>query len=158
MAFCPNCGTQVSGSKFCPNCGTDVGGAASGPTPGTSWSPPSGPALQAPGLTDNVASALCYLGWIITGIIFLVIGPYNRNRTVRFHAWQSILTFIGLIIGWEIIRIVLDTLHMWSVAWLLLYGVYRLLCLVLWIYLMYSAYMNRKVKLPLAGDIAERQA
>ncbi len=54
--------------------------------------PPPAP-VSAPGLTENVASALCYaLGWI-TGIVFLVLAPYNQNRTVRFHAWQSIFFF-----------------------------------------------------------------
>jgi hypothetical protein len=31
------------------------------------------------GLTENAAGALCYLGGLVTGIIFLVIAPYNQN-------------------------------------------------------------------------------
>ena len=54
-------------------------------------------------MTDNVASALCYLLGLITGIIFLVLTPYNRNPVVRFHAFQSIFLnvawYCGLVSG-----------------------------------------------------------
>src|SRR5437879_984508 len=100
MAFCPNCGSQVAGS-FCPNCGTQIGGAGSCPTPGAGSRPTSPPPImQAPGLTDNVAGALCYLCGLITGIIFLVIAPYNQNKFVRFHAFQSIFAHIAVIVLW----------------------------------------------------------
>ena len=32
---------------------------------------------------------LCYVT-LIPAIIFLVVAPYNQNRLIRFHAWQSI--------------------------------------------------------------------
>jgi uncharacterized membrane protein len=36
--------------------------------------------MQASGaMADNVASALCYVLGLITGIIFLVLPPYNKN-------------------------------------------------------------------------------
>jgi hypothetical protein len=72
MAFCASCGAPVDG-HFCAKCGA----AASAPAAFV-------------GLTDNVAGALCYLLGIITGIVFLLISPYNQNRTIRFHAFQSI--------------------------------------------------------------------
>ena len=87
MAFCASCGSQVEGS-FCPKCGSPVGGAA-----------PTGPAMQASGaMADNVASALCYLLGLITGIIFLVLEPYNKNPVVRFHAFQSIFLNLAWIV------------------------------------------------------------
>ena len=148
MAFCPNCGAQASG-RFCPNCGTAFSGAPSGPSPAN---------FEAAGLTDNVASALCYLFGFITGIIFLLVGPYNRNRTIRFHAFQSIFTFAALVV----IEIVLDialfsALHLWILGGAF-FTLFRVLCLVLWIYLMYNAYNGRKLKLPFVGDLAEKQA
>src|SRR5258708_4167281 len=98
MAFCPNCGSQVNGS-FCANCGTPMGaaGAAGLGTvpPGSGFQPTP---LSAPGLTDNVAGALCYLATIITGVIFLVIAPYNQNKFIRFHAFQSIFLFVALLV------------------------------------------------------------
>jgi uncharacterized membrane protein len=41
---------------------------------------------------------------------------------------------------------------------LLLFPLFGLAVVILWLYLMYSAYNNRKVKLPLVGDFAEKQA
>ena len=46
------------------------------------------------GLADNVAGALCYSLWWLTGIIFLVI---DKRHSVRFHAAQSIVVFGRLI-------------------------------------------------------------
>ena len=78
MPFCATCGAAVEG-QFCAKCGSRVGAAPSAA---------SGPAMQASGtMTDNVASALCYVLGLITGILFLVLPPYNRNRSIRFHAF-----------------------------------------------------------------------
>ncbi len=167
MAFCPNCGAQVTGT-YCPNCGTAVTGAgatsgtASSTTgsAGTSYTGPATPLASAPGLTENVASALCYLFGLITGIIFLVIAPYNQNKTVRFHAFQSIFASIALIILSIVLTIVLGIFvsitHVWS-FWFL-YRLYDLLVFIGWLYMMYAAYNNRKVKLPVVGDLAQKQA
>src|SRR5258708_5968777 len=94
MAFCANCGSEVQG-RFCAKCGTPVA-APGGPTPG----PPSpGPAYTPQvGLQDNVAAALCYSLWVLTGVLFLVIEPFNRNRNIRFHAFQSIFAWVGVIV------------------------------------------------------------
>jgi uncharacterized membrane protein len=101
------------------------------------------------GLQENVAGFLCYvLGWV-TGIIFLIIEP--NNKFIRFHAVQSIIVFgaymvISLIFGWIpyiglIIRILLGVT-----------------AFILWIVLMLKAYHGQMYKLPIAGDIAEKQA
>ena len=86
MAFCPTCGAPVDG-RFCAKCGTPAAAntqsAAGSPQPSYSSHHPS------VGLTDNVAAALCYALGLITGILFLVLAPYNQNRTIRFHAFQS---------------------------------------------------------------------
>ena len=171
MAFCPNCGAQVAGT-FCPNCGSQVTGGGTGPAAGTgpgtgagmgagsAYTAPPPPIAQAPGLTTNVASALCYLFGLITGIIFLVIAPYNQNKTVRFHAFQAIFGSIAVIICSIVlaifIGIFITVTHLWSLAYL--YRLYDLVIFILWLYMMYTAYTNKKVKLPLIGDLAEKQA
>ena len=48
------------------------------------------------GLQPNVAGLLCYVATWVTGIIFLLIE--KENRFVRFHAMQSIITFVGFFI------------------------------------------------------------
>ena len=47
-------------------------------------------AQAAPGLEENLACALCYALGLLTGIVFLVLAPYNQNKLIRFHAFQSI--------------------------------------------------------------------
>ena len=155
MAFCPNCGAQATGA-FCPNCGTAIAGASPGSAggPGYSAAPPP-PMASASRLTENVAGALCYALGLLTGIIFLVIAPYNRSKLVRFHAFQSIFFNIGVIvfyIVWGIISLLMHGLGFF------LYPLFGLVIFCLWLYLMYSAYTNKKVKLPVIGDLAEKQA
>src|SRR5579862_3664884 len=95
MPFCSNCGKETSGN-FCQQCGAAVGGSAPAATP-----------ISMPGLQTNVAAALCYLGWLVTGTIFLVLAPYNQNSTIRFHAFQSIFASVAwmiLLIGIGVIQ------------------------------------------------------
>lgn len=152
MAFCPNCGTQTTGA-FCPNCGAGAA-AGAGPAAGAAYAPPAATATTS-GMSENVASALCYLFGFITGIIFLVIAPYNQNKTVRFHAFQSIFLFVAVVvieIAWSMISLVTHGLGF------LLYPILMLFFFGLWLYMMWTAYSNKKVKLPLIGDLAEKQA
>ncbi len=151
MAFCSNCGAQASGS-FCPNCGTPLGGA-SGYT-----ARPSSSATGAMGISENAAGLLCYLlffigllGFIVP-IIFLVMAPYNQNKFVRFHAFQAIFTHLGLIVLSALLVIVTHGLG------LVLFPLIGLGTLVLWIYLMVTAYQGKTVRLPVVGDLAAKQA
>src|SRR5258708_4122880 len=103
MAFCPSCGAQVDG-RFCQKCGAtvDAGGV---PPPGAA------PAAGSAGLTDNAAGALCYLFGLITGILFLVISPYNTNRAVKFNAFQAIFFHVAMIAIWIVFFILSTGLH-----------------------------------------------
>jgi len=102
-------------------------------------------------LEENVASALCYLGLIITGIIFYIIE--TENKTVRFHAMQSILVSVGIIIVTVFANILI-----WFVPFVwFLYWLVNLLVFILWLVLMIKAFQGEKFKLPVVGDIAEKQ-
>lgn len=149
MAFCPQCGSAVEGN-FCAKCGASVAGASAGAA-GTGPVYTSPPAA-ASGLTDNVAGALAYIP--IVGIIFLLIEPYNRNKLIRFHAFQG-LFLLAAVIVLNIVVGILATI-LWSL-WIL-YAVIRLAFAVIWIYCMYKAFINEKVVLPVIGPIAEKQA
>src|SRR5438270_14094327 len=87
MPFCPRCGAPVEG-RFCAKCGASMMDAPGTPqgaaTPGY---PPPPPVATSGGLQENVAAALCYALGFITGILFLVLEPYNKNRNIRFHAF-----------------------------------------------------------------------
>lgn len=142
MAFCPNCGSQATGS-FCPNCGTPLGGGNAGFVP---------PSSSASGLTPNIVAVICYLLGIIGGAIFLLIAPYNRDPFVRFHAFQSIF----FTLAWIVIGIAIGIIA--HGAALLIYPIYQIFFLVVWVYLMISAYQGKKVVLPLIGELAQKQS
>lgn len=151
MAFCPNCGAQAVGA-FCPNCGSAIS-AGPAAAAGASYARPVAAARS--GISENVASALCYLFGFITGIIFLVLAPYNQNKTVRFHAFQSIFLSVAVIVidvAWSLVSVVTHGIGF------LLYPLLMLCFFILWLYMMYTAYTNKKVKLPVIGDLAEKQA
>jgi uncharacterized membrane protein len=156
MAFCPNCGAAVDG-RFCAKCGTAVpAGVESTPF---STPPPYSPQPAAGGMTDNVAGALCYALGFITGILFLVLAPYNQNRIVRFHAFQSIFLNVALILFSFALSILLGIFHFVGALFgLVIVPFIWLGFFVLWLYLMFSAYQGKKVVLPIVGPIAEQQA
>jgi uncharacterized membrane protein len=100
------------------------------------------------GLGPNVAGLLCYLlGWI-SGLVFFILE--KDNKFVRFHALQSIVTFGALTV---VFALVFVPIVGWIFSWLTI-----LIAFILWIILMIKAYRGRKYKLPLAGEIAEKQA
>ncbi len=148
MAFCPNCGTAASG-QFCPNCGTNIEGAPAGSTAAPLRA-------SAPGLTNNIASALCYVVPLICGIVFLVLDPYKNDRKVRFDAFQSIFLAIALMVIGYILEIVFLQIS-WNAYWPV-HSLFRLASLLLWIYLAVKAFQNAKTLLPVIGPIAEKQA
>ncbi len=101
------------------------------------------------GLKENVAGVLCYvLAWV-TGIVFLILEP--NNKTIRFHAFQSILVF-------GVLTVALMLLSWIPVIGVFFLGVLWAIWFILWIALMVMAAQDKKYKLPWAGDLAEKWA
>jgi len=144
MAFCTVCGAQTpDGSTVCPACSRS-GAPAVRPAQAT-----------AGGLTDNLAGALAYL--FIPAIVFLAMEPYNRNHFVRFHSFQSIFYCVALIA----LSVALSILTFIPIIGLILIPVHLLIGLggfVVWIILTLKAYQGQMFKLPVVGDMAEKQA
>ena len=99
------------------------------------------------GMNQNVAGLLCYLAGWITGLIFFLIE--KENRFVRFHAMQSIITFGSLTVIFMILGFIP------FVGWVLM-PILGIVQLVLWIVLMVKAYQGQLFKLPVIGDMAEK--
>jgi uncharacterized membrane protein len=159
MAFCPSCGSSVEG-RFCQKCGAAVGAGAApgGPPPGAV--PP--PQTASAGLTDNAAGALCYLFGLITGILFLVLSPYNQNRNIKFHAFQSIFLHVGLIVCWIALTILSLALHVVPIVGTIVsvvlgFGMW-IGALIVWLYMMFKTYNGERIVLPVIGPLAEKQA
>lgn len=149
MAFCSHCGSPVSGN-FCGNCGKSI----EPPAPEQPGGPNPPPGTSAD-LADNLASALCYIpaAGLIIAIVFLAVAPYNRKKRIRFDAWQSILLHVVWIVAGMLIHAVLP----WHVA----YRLSQLLHLgvvIFLVFLMWKAYQNEKIVLPVIGPLADKQA
>lgn len=129
---------MADGTTVCPGCGK------------ASASSTSSAATAGGGLQDNVAGMLAYFT-IIPAILFLVLEPYNKNKFIRFHAFQC-LFFAAAIFA---ISIVLNFIPFLG---LLVSMLINLGCFIVWILLVVKAYQGQKFKLPVIGDLAEQQA
>src|ERR1700730_13146099 len=105
---------------------------------------------------NQVVAALAYLLLPVTGILFLYLEPYDKDEFVRFHARQS----IAFSIAWFVVNIVLAVF----IAVLpfalggLLAGLQELSNLgmaILWVFLMYKAYIGERYRIPELADLAD---
>lgn len=145
--YCTFCGAQMPDeSAFCSACGKTAGESASA-TP----VPPAGA-----GLSDNIAGLLAYIT-ILPAIVFLVLEPYNRRAFVRFHAFQSILFFVACVVA-NVAVSILGVMPVLRWITLLLWPLLGLAEFVIWVLLLLKAGNGQRFKLPVIGEIAERQA
>jgi uncharacterized membrane protein len=155
MTTCPNCGAEVTG-RFCAKCGTSTLLESAAPPP-----PPPTPAVTTD-LPENLASALAYSLGILTGVLFLVLEPYSKNPRIRFHAMQSLffsgasfVAWFGLLLGTAVLSLLPVLGFILSSIVLAIFG---FAILAVWIVLMVKAYQGETWKLPVLGDLAEKQA
>jgi uncharacterized membrane protein len=117
---------------------------------------PQAPMVAAQPMADNVGSALCYVLGLITGIVFLVITPYNKNPIIRFHAFQSIFLCLAcVVVSWGI-SIVFLTMHMWELLFVI--TIVRFVMFLFWLYMILMAYQGKTIVLPVIGPLAQQQA
>lgn len=133
MAVCPTCGAELDGGT-CSRCSA------------------SAERKTAPAIDDNIANALCYLLLGVTGTLMLFLEPYRHNHLIRFHAFQAILLNLVIILVWLGISLLGRHLAM------LLSPVFTLGTLVLWLLLIWTAWQNERLVLPVIGPLAEKQA
>ncbi len=144
MAFCNKCGAQIAdGATVCPACAGRTGGTS-----------PIAPSVA--GLNDNTAGMLAYVTFI-PAIIFLVMEPYNKSRFVRFHSLQCIFLFVVVAIVHFALGVV-SAVPFMIVLTLPLHGLVSLATLILLIFLALKAGQGQTYKLPVIGDLAEKQA
>jgi uncharacterized membrane protein len=143
---CPQCGIQVpDNTAFCPGCGWNTAQPVLGTTGG---------------IRDNIAGALAYFTFI-PAIVFLLAEPFKKNRSIRFHSFQSIfLTIAAVVAGLalKLVFLILSLIPLGHLLLLLISAIVFLGCLILWFVLMVKALQGELFKLPLIGDLAERQA
>lgn len=107
---------------------------------------------------DNLMGAVAYVLGLVSGLIIYLIekDKPDKSRFVMFHAMQSIILSIALIVISIILSIIaLIPVIGWIIA--LLAGlIYPLLVFVIWIFLIYKAYSGEEYHLPIIGEYAEK--
>jgi uncharacterized membrane protein len=157
--YCSKCGAENSeGAKFCSQCGAQLAVTTTQPAEGT----PKPEVESSTGLAANTAGLLCYVLGLVTGIIFVV---WEKKSTfVKFHAWQSIMTFGVLAVVYLVISTMLGAIAAVTfspglaifatvIGWII-----GIVFFILWITLMIQAGSGKMWKVPGAGNWAERQA
>jgi uncharacterized membrane protein len=99
---------------------------------------------QSTSVPVGIASLLTYFIPFFGGLLFLFLE--KKNRTIRFHAVQSILLWIFFV--------VISAIFFWIPV---LNVVLWLFVLIVWIFMMYQALMEREYELPVIGGIARSQ-
>jgi len=101
------------------------------------------------GMEANIAALLSYLLGFVSGIIFYALE--KENKFVRFHAMQSIVVFAFLFVLNMVVKLL--PLIGWTISTLL-----GIIGIVIWVLLMVKAYNGEYFKLPVAGEIAEKNS
>jgi len=111
-------------------------------------------------MQPNVAALLSYVLGFVTGLVFFLIE--KENKFVRFHAIQSMIVFGALFVSQIAVGILFAIFIMLRLGFMMpvfsfITGLLYLVGVILWVVLMVKAYQGETFKLPIAGDIAEKQ-
>jgi uncharacterized membrane protein len=111
------------------------------------------------GLPANVAGALSYLFGAVTGVLFYAL---ETDKSVRFNALQSIFATVAMIVLWVVVTVVSAVLAFIPIlGWIigvLLWLVLSFGGLVLWLYLMWTAFQGKTWRLPYIADMVDKYA
>lgn len=100
------------------------------------------------GIGENIEGVLCYLFGPISGLVFLVLE--RENKFIRFHALQSLVTFLAIWVAQFIIGLIPFLGGM-------LGGLLQLASIALAVILMFKAYKGETYRLPIVGDVVFAQ-
>ena len=100
------------------------------------------------GLDPKFAAALAYVGGLLTGLLFLFLE--KEDRFVRFHAMQSTIAFLGVVIAHLLLSSTPIFGRFFSVIFVIAVA-------AMWLFLMFKAFKGQWYKLPYVGDWAEQQ-
>ncbi len=105
------------------------------------------------GIGESLEGALCYVFGPVTGLLFLVME--QRNTFVRFHALQSIIASVVFIVI-NIFLTGMSTIPFMGWIMLIISSLISFIGVLVWIFLILKAYRHERFRLPIIGDIAEK--
>lgn len=140
LVRCPQCGAQIpEGQTSCSSCDRQP--------------KPLVPATR--DVRERVAAVACYFT-PFPALLLLNINPYRHSVFVRFHAFQSII--IGIIV---VVAVALGALLASlgaTILWLMVGLLFFVALFFVWLVLSIKAGLGFKFPLPFIGNIAEKRA
>jgi uncharacterized membrane protein len=118
------------------------------------------------GLDTNVGALLCYLPVCAISLIYsiIVLVTDKDNRTMRFHAFQSLLltgAYVVVIVALQILTGIIAGVT-GSATLAMLFSLVVILAVVAFlgamVYGMVKGYQGQQFKFPVVGDMAEKWA
>jgi uncharacterized membrane protein len=107
-------------------------------------------------MTPRSASILCYVPWMgwIASVVILASPRFQKDRSVRFHAFQGLYLFVV----WLLVDMVLDPiLDSTNVRLMHMVGnMTQLAVFIAWVFMMIKTSHNESYSLPVIGELAER--
>jgi len=107
-------------------------------------------------MPDKVAGMLAYVTFI-PAIIFLVMEPYSKSRFVRFHSYQCIFLFL-VAFALHLALGIVSIIPFLIILTLPLHTLVSVAVVTILIFLALKANQGQMYKLPVIGDMAEKQA
>jgi len=108
------------------------------------------------GLSDNAAGAIAYFTFV-PAIVFLLVPPYNTNPYVRFHAFQSLMLNVSVVVVSILMSFVLVIFLVFDAELLVVFKrMVWLGWLVLWLICVLRAMNGQRFRIPILGALADR--
>ena len=161
--FCPHCGRPVrEGNAFAPDSVRTSSTASAGnaetqaATESRAQTPQTPPAPQRPvDWDERIPGALAYLTFV-PALVFLFVEPYQKRKFVRFHAFQSLMFWAGVLAF--VLLGLLASMFGWLFLWLLSGTLISIALFFTWLLLSIKALQGEWFELPFLGPFAEQHA
>ena len=93
--------------------------------------------------------------FILPAVFYLLDDRFKSNRFLRFHAYQALLLLAAVFVGYCFLWGVLS--FVFGIFTLVLGWLFTLASFVLWAKTAVRAYSGQTAKIPVLGEIAEKQ-
>jgi len=100
-------------------------------------------------MEPNIEAALSYIPIVGVFVFFME----KEDKFVRFHAMQSILYWVAIVVIGSVVR----TLFGYFYMGLSLMRILQTAATIVWLFLMWKAYNKEEYELPVVGKIAKDQ-
>ena len=157
---CGYCGASMPDiSEFCPSCGRPVREGSFFPPDREEVAelPDEGEPLALPpvALSDRLVGALAYLTFV-PAVFFIFLKQYQQRKFVRFHAFQSVFFWAG-VVALVLVGLLVSRLG-WLFVWLLVGALVMTALFFVWVVLSVKALQGEWFELPWLGALAEQRA